>query len=155
MNLFLTRKLFRIVQLTRIHHPYVCRMSTTHQAWSLPPSDTLSDNHPELAVHLRMNFRSEQRASYYVRASITFHLSCNTIVCYACFVFIVSSPLSLSGSPTTDVDAPLIDYVVDDRVPLLSSYQASRATSPLPYITYLSLLLCCTRHMLPLRYNPI
>src|SRR3954466_6901557 len=103
-----------------------------------------------------MNFRSEQRASYYVRASIAFHLSCITIVCYACFVFIVSSPLFYCPVvSTTDVDAPVIDYVVDNRTPLLSSFQASRATSPLPHIAYLSIFICCTRHMLWLRYYPI
>src|SRR3954462_13630188 len=39
--------------------------------------------------------------------------------------------------------------------PLLSSFQASRATSPLPHIAYLSIFVCCTRHMLLLRYFPI
>src|SRR4051812_37384167 len=69
-------------------------VSDVHDTSSMipPPPDTLSGNHPEPVVHPRMNFRSEQRASFYVRALITFHLSCNTIVCYACFVFIVSSP---------------------------------------------------------------
>ena len=57
--------------------------------------------------------------------------------------------------PTTAVDAPVIDYIVDDRTPLLSSFQASRATSPLPHIAYLSLLFFCTRHMLLLRRYPI
>src|ERR1041385_242990 len=33
MNLFRTQKLFRIDQLTRIHHPHMCRMSTA------PPGD--------------------------------------------------------------------------------------------------------------------
>src|SRR3954464_14577410 len=59
MNLFRTRKLFRMDQLTRIHLSPVCRMSTTPPAWYLPPPNTLSDNHPELAVHPRMNSRSE------------------------------------------------------------------------------------------------
>src|SRR3954464_15349240 len=58
-----------------------------------PPPYTLSGNHPEPIVHPRMNSRFEQRASYYVRVSIAFRLSCNKIDCYACFVFIVSSPL--------------------------------------------------------------
>src|SRR3954468_2697479 len=125
------------------------RVSDVHDTSGmiLPPPDPLSGNHPELAVHPRMNSRSEQRASYYVRASIAFHLSCNTIDCYACFVFIVCSPLSLSDSPTTDADAPLIDHVVDDRVPLPSSFQASRATSALPHIAYFSIFICGTRHM--------
>src|SRR3954463_3160837 len=57
--------------------------------------------------------------------------------------------------PTTDVDAPVIDYVVDDRTPLLSSFQASSATSPLPHIAYFSIFICCTRHMLLLRYFPV
>src|SRR3954464_10378315 len=47
MNFFRTRKLFGIDQLTRIHHPYVCRMSTTPPARYLPPPDPLSGNHPE------------------------------------------------------------------------------------------------------------
>src|SRR4051812_3113577 len=92
MNLFRTRKLFRMNQLTRIDHPYVCRMSTTPLAWYLPPPDTLSINHPEPVVHPRMNSRSEYISSYYVRASIIIHLSCHAFDCYACFVFIVSSP---------------------------------------------------------------
>src|SRR4051812_37177384 len=40
-------------------------------------------------------------------------------------------------------------------VALPSSFQASRATSPLPHIAYLSIFICCTRHMLLLRYFPI
>src|SRR3954466_2782135 len=56
---------------------------------------------------------------------------------------------------TTAADAPVIDYVVDDRTPLPSSFQASRATSPLPHIVYLSIFICCTRHMLLLCYFPI
>ena len=64
MNLFRTRKLFGIVQLPRIHNPHMCRMSTTPPAWFPPPPNTLSGNHPEVAVHLWMNFRFEQRASY-------------------------------------------------------------------------------------------
>src|SRR4051812_42873093 len=98
MNLFRTRKLFKIVQLVRIHHPYVCRMSTTPPARYLPPPNTLSGNHPELAIHPQMNFRSEQRASYPRRAPVAFHLLCIVFVCYACFVFIVFPPLLLSDS---------------------------------------------------------
>src|SRR4051812_9336134 len=50
---------------------------------------------------------------------------------------------------------PLFDYLVDDRVPLPSSYQASSAPSPLPHIAYLSIFICCTRHLLLLCYCPI
>src|SRR3954463_12896311 len=56
----------------------------------MPPlSDTLSGNHPEPVFHPRMNSRSEHIALYYVRAPLTFHLSCIAFGCYACFVFIV------------------------------------------------------------------
>src|SRR3954468_20783762 len=41
---------------------------------------------------------------------------------------------------------PFIDYFIDERVPLPSSFQASRSTSPLPHIAYLSIFVCCTRH---------
>src|ERR1043165_767697 len=41
------------------------RVSDVHDtSGMIPPPDTPSGNHPELAVHLRMNFRFEQRASY-------------------------------------------------------------------------------------------
>src|SRR3954466_16275311 len=152
MNLFRTRKLFRIVQLTRIHHPYVCRMSTTPPAWYLPSPDTLSGNHPELAVHPRMNSRSEQHASYYVRASIAFHLSCNTIDCYACFVFIVSPPLFYCPIvPMTDADAPVFDYFVDDRAPTIE-LPGKKSHSRLPHIAYFSIFIFCSRHKLLLSY---
>ena len=119
MDLFRTRKLFGMVQLPGIHHPYICRMSMTPPTWYLSPPGNLSGKHPELAVHPRMNSCSEQHASYYVRASIAFHLSCNTIDCYACFIFIVSPPplFYCPVVPTTAADAPVIDYVDDDRTP--------------------------------------
>src|ERR1041384_6502099 len=99
MNLFRTRKLFGIDQLTRIHHPHVSRMSTTPPASSPPPS-TLSANHPEPVFHPRIIFRSEHIATNYVRSSIVFHLSCITIDCYVCLVFIVSyHPPPLSVCP--------------------------------------------------------
>src|ERR1044072_5376219 len=73
------------------------------------------------------------------------------LLCIYCF-----SPLSYcSVVPTTDADAPVVDYFVDDRVPLPSSFQASRATSPLPHIAYFSIFICCTRHMMLLCYFPI
>src|SRR3954469_19088493 len=73
------------------------------------------------------------------------------VLCIYCFFPLSYCPLV----STTAADAPVIDYVVDDRTPLPSSFQASRATSPLPHIVYLSIFICCTRHMLLLRYNPI
>src|SRR3954464_14487032 len=80
---------------------------------------------------------------------------------YICIAIIVvyllfSSPLFLPIEVATAADAsPVFDYFVDDRVPLPSSYQASSAPSPLPHIAYLSIFICCTRHLLLLRYNPI
>ena len=50
---------------------------------------------------------------------------------------------------------PLIEYFIDERVPLPSSFQASSAPSSLPDIAYLSVLFYCTSPMLLLRYNPI
>src|SRR3954470_2556477 len=78
-------------------------------------------------------------------------------VCLLCVLFIYCFfPFSYCPVvPTTAADAPMIDYVVDDRTPVLSSFQASKATSPLPHIAYLSIFICRTRHMLLLCYNPI
>src|SRR4051812_48506700 len=77
-----------------------------------------------------------------------------------CIAFIAMYLLFLSPLPPIDVattaDAsPLIGYVVVDRVPLPSSFQVSRATSPLPHIAYFSIIIYCTRHMLLLRFFPI
>src|ERR1041385_1967556 len=103
-------------------------MSMTPPAWYLPPPDTLSGNHPELAVHPRMNSRSEHIASYYVRAPITFLLSCHAFDCYVCFIFTVSPPPYSPVDPAADDDytAAEYDYYVDD-LPLPSSFQAIRA----------------------------
>ena len=91
----------------------------------------------------------------YVRASITIH--CHVIHSFVMrALYLLFLPLSYCPVvPTTAADAPLIDYIVDDRTPLPSSFQASSAPSPLPHIAYLSLIICCTRHMLLLCYNPI
>src|SRR3954464_12102222 len=56
MNLFRTRTLFRIDQLTRIHPPYIFRMSTTPPTRYLPPPDHLSGNHSE-PIKLPVDFR--------------------------------------------------------------------------------------------------
>src|SRR3954464_2938853 len=84
-------------------------------------------------------------------------IDCYVLHCIVIIVVYLLFPPSLL--PVVDTTAagatPLFDYFVDDRVPLPSSYQASSATSPLPHIAYLSLLFCCTRHILLRRYNPI
>src|SRR3954467_11441266 len=79
---------------------------------------------------------------------------CVCLLCVPC-IYCFSPLFYCPVVSTTAVDAPVIDYVVDDRTPLPSSFQASRATSPLPHIAYLSIFICCTRHMLLLHYNPI
>src|SRR3954469_11448150 len=102
-----------------------------------------------------MNSRSVQRVPYNVRAPLTFHLSCHSFDCYDCVVFIVSSPLCYCPVvPTTDADAPVIDYVDDDRTPTIE-LAGKHSHSPLPHIAYFSIIICCIRHMLLLRYFPI
>src|SRR3954466_4142340 len=81
-------------------------------------------------------------------------MCCICISCIAVYLLFLP-PLLLSGSPDDRCRCPVIDCVGDDRTPLLSSFQASRATSPLPHIAYFSIFICCTRHMLLLRYFPI
>src|ERR1041385_6705768 len=153
MNLFRTRKLFGIDQLTRIHHPHMCRRSTTPPAGYLPPLDTLCDNHPELTVHPRMNSRSEQRALHCVSTPIAIHLSCHAYVCYDCFVFTVSSPFYSSVDPaaTADYTAAEYDYVVDDRTPSveLPGKQSHSLPQIFPIFPYIS----CTRHCYCCCYN--
>src|SRR3954464_12222795 len=56
--------------------------------------------------------------------------------------------------PTTDADAPVIDYVDDDRTPT-TELPGKQSHSPLPHIAYFSIFICCTRHMMLLRYFPI
>src|SRR4051812_48475211 len=103
---------------------------TRHLRHDPPLSDTLSGKHPELAVRPQMNSRSEQYTLYCVRAPSTLCLPCVEFVLLLCCVFIVSSPLFYcSVVPTTDADAPEVDYVVDDRTPY---YRASRQAEPLP-----------------------
>src|SRR3954466_2843149 len=71
-------------------------------------------------------------------------------------LYLLCFPLSYcTVVSTTAADAPVIDYVIDNRTPLPSSFQASSAPSPLPHITYLSFFIYCTRHMLLLRCLPI
>src|SRR3954462_5194444 len=64
-------------------------------------------------------------------------------------------PLLLFGSLDDRCRCPCDRLRRRRSYPLPSSFQASRATSPLPHITYLSIFICCTRHMLLLRCLPI
>src|SRR3954463_35006 len=57
------------------------RVSDVHDTSDMiPPPDTLSGNHPEPVFHPRMNPSSELIASYYVRSSFVFHLSCHALI---------------------------------------------------------------------------
>ena len=123
---------------------------------NIPSPDRMSDNQPVLTSHPRINSRSEPDTSYCVRAPFLCIFYVINLYCYYCGVFTVSSPLFLPiDVRPLPMLPPLIDYVVVDRVPLPSSFQASSAPSPLPYISSLSVLFYCTSHMLLLRYNPI
>src|SRR4051812_34582321 len=96
-----------------------------------------------------MNSRSEQRASYYVKPSIAFLLSCNTIDCYDCFVFIVSSPpLLLSGSLDDRCRCPCDRLRRRRSCTPTFELPGKKSHSPLPHIAYFSIFTCCTRHML-------
>src|SRR3954462_11782319 len=56
---------------------------------------------------------------------------------------------------TTAAGAPVIYYVVDSRTPPTVELPGKQSHSPLPHIAYFSIIICCTRHMLLLRYFPI
>src|ERR1041384_1496617 len=57
------------------------RVSDVHDTFGIiPPPDTLSGNHPEPIIHPRMNSSSELIASYHVRSTFAFHLSCHALI---------------------------------------------------------------------------
>src|SRR3954471_19127445 len=70
---------------------------------------------------------------------------CVCLLCMLC-IYCLSPLFYCPVVSTTAADAPVIDYVVDDRTPLPSSFQESSAPSPLPHIAYLSVFIYCTRH---------
>src|SRR4051812_43918742 len=96
-------------QLARIQYPHVCQMSLTLQTWKLP-SGSSGDNHSELAVHPRMNFRSEQCALHCVRSPLTLHTSCHASVCYDCLHLLCLFPLYSSVDPEAAVDYTTAGY---------------------------------------------
>src|SRR4051812_26911356 len=73
----------------------------------------------------------------------------------ALYLWFLPPPLLLSGSPDDRCRCPCDRLRRRRPYPLLLSFQASSATSPLPHIAYLSIFICCTSHMLLLRYFPI
>src|ERR1043165_252808 len=78
------------------------------------------------------------------------------IVCMIALYLLFLPPLLSSVDPaaTADYTDAAYDYVVDDSTPTVE-LPGKQSHSPLPHIAYLSLLFCCTRHMLLLRYFPI
>src|SRR3954467_10604091 len=110
-----------------------------------PPPDTLFDNHPELAVHPQMNFRSEQRALHCVRTPLTFHTSCHASVCYDCLYLLCLFPLSF-GRPRGCRRLHRCRVRLRRRRPY-AYRRATRQAEPFssPDIAYLSVL-SCTRH---------
>ena len=108
------------------------------------PSGCTTDNHPELAVHPWMNFRSEQNTLYCVRAPLTLHTSCHASVCYDCFVFTVFIPPYSPLDPAAAVDYTTAeyDYVVDDRTPTveLPGKQCPFTSPPYRLSVYIYLL---------------
>ena len=110
------------------------------------PSGCTADKYPELAVHPRMNFRSEHSASYCVRTPLALHTSCRASVCYECFVFTVFIPPYSPVDPaaTADYTAAEYDYVIDAQ-PLATELPGKQCpfTSPpiSPICLYLSVAL--------------
>src|SRR3954469_1483153 len=102
-----------------------------------------------------MNSRSEPKSSYHVSSSITF--ICHVLLLIAMIALYLLFPplLYCPVVSTTAAGAPVIDYVVDDRTPPTVELPGKQSHSPLPHIAYFSIFICCTRHMLLLRYFPI
>src|SRR3954462_15355987 len=129
------------------------RVSDVHDTPCLifPPPDTLSGNHPKLAVRPRINSRSEQYTVYRVRAPLTLCFPCVVFVllalpCIYCFFPL----LLLSGSPDDRCRCPCVRLLRRRRT--YPDYRATRQAEPLPLshipptFLYLSVALgisCC------------
>ena len=97
-----------------------------------------------------MNSRSEHRALYNVRGSITIH--CHAFHLFVMLAVYLLSPLYSPVDPaaTADYTATEYDYSTDNRTPTVE-LPGKQSHSPLPHIAYLSVFIYCTRHMLLLR----
>src|SRR3954467_3431621 len=72
------------------------------------------------------------------------------IVCIYC-----PPPFSpVDPAATADYTATEYDYSTDDRTPTVE-LPGKQSHSPLPHIAHCSIFICCTWHMLLLRYFPI
>src|ERR1041385_3794292 len=85
---------------TNTDTPFTC-FSDVHDTSDMLPSppDTLSDNHPELAVHPRMNSHSDHNTLHCVRTPLTLHLSCHAPVCICLLCIYCFFPPLISGRP--------------------------------------------------------
>ena len=94
MILFRTRKLFGIDQLTRIHHPHVCRMSTTSPAW-FPPLRTPCPviTRSQYFIHRWIPAPSHMQCTALEHCQLC---ACHVLYlyCYCCCVFTVPPPYS-------------------------------------------------------------
>src|SRR4051812_10481355 len=99
------------------------------------PPVALSGNHPELAVHPRMDSRSVQCALHCVRTPLKLHTSFHSSVCYDCFIFTVSFPLCSPVDPAATADYTVVgyDYFVDDPTPTVEL--AGKKSHSLPQIS--------------------
>ena len=78
------------------------------------------------------------------------------IAMFALYLLFLLPPLLSPVDPaaTADYTAAAHDYVVDDSSTTVE-LPGKQSHSPLPHIAYCSIFICCTRHMLLLRYFPI
>src|SRR3954470_3170138 len=64
-------------------------------------------------------------------------------------------PLLLSDSPDDRCRCPFVRLLRRRSYPPTVELPGKQSHSPLPHIAYFSIIICCTRHMLLLRYFPI
>ena len=84
---------------TNMDTPSACLSDASNTAGMEPsPSGCTSGNYPELAVHPRMNSRSEQSTLYCDRTPLTLHMSCIASVCIWLLCIYCFFPLP-SGRP--------------------------------------------------------
>src|ERR1041384_111327 len=82
-------------------------------------------------------------------------MCCICIACIAVYLLFLPPPLLLSDSPDDRCRCPC-DRLLRRR-PCTPTVElpGKQSHSPLPHIAYCSIFICCTRHMLLLRYCPI
>ena len=146
MKLFWTWKLFRMDQRSRIHYPHVCQMSPTLQTWNHPPSVAL----PVITRSWQFIPGWIPTPSIAPSTALEHRYRCIRHVLYLyCFIavyLLFLPPLYADRCCDRCRCFPPCSTTASTIVPLLSSFQASNAPSPLPDTTYLSIFFYCTRH---------